>query len=256
MTIFYLKSLLSLLLLLPVVFGMYSMFQVFGGVVAGNIDRIKLRHKVSGYLSMFLILFISYLCAGFAVAAKTEPSPRAVVHIVLALSIVALFVIKVLFIRRFRQFYAQAKTIGMAIGVMSIVMVGISGGYYLTMTRFGQDRSVDKSIFYRLERPFMTAVRIGGPGPASIRTDRMSIERGGTLFAARCAACHDPASTRTIIGPGLKGLLKNPTLPKSGHPATAESVRFQLRQPLGIMPSFAYLSDDELDDLIAYLNTL
>jgi cytochrome c1 len=59
-----------------------------------------------------------------------------------------------------------------------------------------------------------------------------------------------------MVGPGLKGLLKNPALPVSKHPATAESLRFQLRQPMGRMPSFAYLSEDEMNDLIAYLNTL
>ena len=220
MTIFFIKSLLSLLLLAAVVYGMYSMFQVFGGAVAGNVERIKLRHKLSGYLYVLILLFISYLCIGFAAASKAEPSSRAVVHIVLALTILTLLVIKVLFIRRFRQFYAQAKTIGIAIGVMSIVMIGISGGYFLTMTRFGQDRSVDKSVYYRLERPFLTIARIGGPGASSIRTDRLSIERGRTLFAARCSACHDPLSTRTIVGPGLKGLLEKPHASQeraSGH---------------------------------------
>jgi hypothetical protein len=255
-TIFFIKSILSLLLLATAVYGMYSMFQVFGGAVAGSVERIKLRHKVSGYLSVLVLLFISYLCIGFAAASKAEPSSRAVVHIALALSIMTLFAIKVLFIRRFRQFYAQAKTIGIVIGVMSIVMIGISGGYFLTMTRFGQDRSADKSVYYRLERPFLTIARISGPGAASIRTDRMSIGLGKTLFMARCSSCHDPLSTRTIVGPGLKGLLKGPTLPKSGHPATAASIRFQLRQPLGVMPSFAYLTEDEVEDLIAYLNTL
>jgi hypothetical protein len=255
-TIFFVKSILSLLLLATAVYGMYSMFQVFGGPDAGNAARIKLRHKLSGYLYVLVLLVISYLCIGFAAAAQAEPSPRAVVHIVLALSIVTLIIVKVLFIRRFRQFYAQAKTIGIVIGVMSIVMIGISGGYFLTMTRFGQDRSVDKSVYYRLERPFLTIARIGGPGAASIRTDRQSIGQGRTLFIARCSACHDPLSTRTIVGPGLKGLLKNPTLPKSGHPATAESIRFQLRQPLQGMPSFAYLSEEEMEELIAYLNTL
>jgi hypothetical protein len=58
------------------------------------------------------------------------------------------------------------------------------------------------------------------------------------------------------VGPGLQGLLKKPKFPVSGHPATAESIRFQLKQPLGRMPSFAYLSYDDVEDLIAYLNTL
>jgi cytochrome c553 len=256
MTLFHLKSLLSLVLLLPVVYGMYSMFQVFGGTVAGNVARIKLHHKISGYIYILVVLMISYLCVGFTAASMSEPSPRAVVHMVLALAILTLLVLKVLFIRRFRQLYLQAKTIGIVIGVMSVVLIGISGGYFLTVTRFGQDRTVDKSVYYHVERPFLTVTRTGSPGPASIRTDRLSIGRGRALFAARCSACHDPLSTRTIVGPGLQGLLKNPTLPKSKHPATAESIRFQLRQPLGSMPSFAYLSDEEMEDLIAYLNTL
>ena len=256
MTIFYLKSILSLVLLAPVAYGMYTMFQVFGGAAAENAARIKVRHRVSGYVAVLIMLFISYLCIGFAAASKAEPSPRAVVHIVLALSVLTLFVIKVLFIRRFRQFYLQAKTIGLAIGVMSIVMIGVSGGYFLAMTRFGQDRSVDKSVYYRLKAPFLAIARVGGPGMPTIRADSVSIGLGRTLFAARCSACHDPLSTRTIVGPGLKGLLKGPTLPISKHPATAESIRFQLRQPMGRMPSFAYLTDDEMEDLIAYLDTL
>ena len=256
MTIFHLKALLSLVLLLPAVYSMYTMFQVFGGAVADNVARIKLRHKASGYLFLLIVLFISYLCVGFAAASKAEPSPRAVIHIVLALAILTLIVIKVLFIRRFRQFYEQAKTIGIAIGIMSIVMIAISGGYFLTMTRFGQDRSVDKSLYYQLRGPLLTVVRTGGPGRLPIRTDRQSIELGRTLFAARCSTCHDPLSTRTIVGPGLKGILKGRVLPKSNNPATAESIRFQLRQPMGSMPSFAYLTEDEMEDLIAYLNTL
>ena len=146
MTIFHIKALLSLVLLLPAVYSMYTMFQVFGGAAVDNVARIKLRHKVSGYLFLLIVFLISYLCVGFAAASKAEPSPRAVIHIVLALAIMTLIVIKVLFIRRFRQFYEQAKTIGIVIGIMSIVMIGISGGYFLTMTRFGQDRSVDKSL--------------------------------------------------------------------------------------------------------------
>jgi hypothetical protein len=256
MTIFHLKALLSLVLLLPAVYSMYTMFQVFGGATADNVARVKLRHKASGYLFLLIVLLISYLCVGFAVASKAEPSPRAAIHIVLALAILTLLCIKVLFIRRFHQFYAQAKTIGIVIGIMSIVMIGVSGGYFMAMTRFGQDRSVDKSLYYQLRGPLLTVVRTGGPGRSPIRTDRVSIELGRTLFAARCSACHDPMSTRTIVGPGLKGILRGRTLPKSNNPATAESIRFQLRQPMGSMPSFAYLTEDEMEDLIAYLNTL
>ncbi len=257
MTIFFLKSVLSLFALLPAAYGMYTMFEVFGGAaVADRAERLKRRHKVSGYGFVFLFVLVSYLCIGFLAASKTELSARSALHILLSLAIIVLFIVKVLFVRRYRQFYAQAKTIGILIGVLTFVLVGLSAGFYVTVTGFGRDLTVDRSAFYSLRGPFLAVRQIAGPAAAAIRTDRLSIARGRTLFAARCSACHDPASTRTIVGPGLKGVLRNPTMPASKRPATPESIRFQLRQPLGRMPSFAYLSDDEMNDLIAYLNTL
>jgi len=256
-TIFFIKSLLSLLLLLCAGLSMYTMFEIFGrGPSAATAGKFKKVHKTTGYIYVLLFVLVSYLCLGFMTASKAEPSPRAALHIVLAWSIIALFILKVLFVRVYRQFYSHARTIGIAMGVMSFALVGISGGHYLAVSGFGKDRSVDKSTYYELRGPLLNVVGTGMPGLSAIRTDRLSIGRGRTMFLSRCASCHDALSTNTIVGPGLKGLLKNPALPVSKHPATAESLRFQLRQPMGRMPSFAYLSEDEMNDLIAYLNTL
>jgi len=256
-TIFFLKSALSLLMLLSAVYGMFAMYAVFGQTPdADRVAAHKRRHRVAGYVFVVLFLAVSYLCVAFAMAARTEPSPRASLHILLALAIAALLMVKVLFLRRFRRFYEQVKAIGTIIGILSFVLVGISAGYYLAVSRLGQDRTMDRSASYALSGPFLAVKEIGGLESGAVRTDRRSIERGRVLFVSRCAACHDPKSTRTVVGPGLQGLLKNPKLPVSGNPATAESIRFQLKQPLGRMPSFAYLSHDEAEDLIAYLNTL
>ncbi len=257
MTIFFLKSILSLISLLPASYAIYAMFELFGRTAAADqAERLKRRHKAAGYGFVLLFILISYLCIGFLAASKAELSSRSALHVLLSLTIIVLFVLKVLFVRRYRQFYAQAKTIGILMAALIFTLVGLSAGFYLTVSRFGQDHTVDKSAFYSLRGPVLAVRQIAGPAAQEIRTDPLSIERGRTLFAARCSACHDPASTRTIIGPGLKGLLRNPKLPVSGHPATPESIRFQLRQPMGRMPSFSYLSDDEMNDLIAYLNTL
>jgi len=256
-TIFFIKSLLSLLLLLCAGLSMYTMFEIFGrGASAVSAGHFKKLHKVSGYVYVLLFVLVSYLCIGFMMASKAEPSPRAALHVVLAWSIIVLFILKVLFVRVYRQFYSHARTIGIAMGVMSFALVGITGVHYLAVSSFGKDRSIDKSVYYELKGPLLRVVGTAAPGIATIRTDRLSIGRGRTLFLSRCATCHDALSTNTIVGPGLKGLLKNPALPVSKHPATAESLRFQLRQPMGRMPSFAYLSEDEMNDLIAYLNTL
>lgn len=257
MTIFFLKSLLSLLLFVSAAAAVYSMFEALGrSTPAHSIERLKHIHKASGYVYVALFVLISYLCIGYAAASRADPSPRAALHIVLALFLTALFLLKVLYVRIFRQFYAQARTIGVIMGVLSFVLVGLTGGFYLVVSRFGQDLTVDKSVYYALKGPLLTVKEVEHPGLMTIRTDRLSIERGRTLFASKCAICHDPDSTRTIVGPGLKGLLRKPALPISGHPATAESIRFQFRQPMGRMPSFAYLSNEETEDLIAYLNTL
>jgi hypothetical protein len=220
------------------------------------VGGLKRFHKAAGYLYAALFAFISYLCIGFASASRNDPSPRAALHIVLALSIMALFLLKMLYLRSFRQFYSHARTLGVIIGVLSFVLAGLSGGFYLVVSHFGKDRTVDKSVYYELKGPLLAVKEVGRPGRMTIRRDILSIERGRTLFEAKCAVCHDPHSTRTVVGPGLKGILKRSALPVSGHPATAESIRFQLAQPMGRMPSFAYLSDEEVEDLIAYLNTL
>ena len=130
MTIFLIKSLLSLLLLFAAALSMYTMFEIFGrGTSAATAGHFKKRHKASGYVYVLLFIILAYLCIGFMTASKAEPSPRAALHIVLAWSLIALFVLKVLFVRIYRQFYAHARTIGITMGVMSFALVGITGGH-------------------------------------------------------------------------------------------------------------------------------
>jgi mono/diheme cytochrome c family protein len=256
-TIFLIKSVLSAAALGLAGYGMYTMLEVFGREAAAErAGLFKRRHRVSGWVYVLLVLVVSYLCISFLAATKVEPSPRTAIHILLSFLIIALLAVKVLVVRLYRQYYALAKTIGIALGVLTFSLVGVSAGVFLSMSRFGLDRTADRSAAYALRGPLLAVRQVEAPNAAAVRTDRRSIGRGRALFAARCATCHDPASERTIVGPGLKSLLRNPRLPASGHPATPESIRFQLRQPMKGMPSFAYLSEDEMHDLIAYLNTL
>jgi mono/diheme cytochrome c family protein len=89
-----------------------------------------------------------------------------------------------------------------------------------------------------------------------IKKDAESISKGRLLFNANCKFCHNAYSTETIVGPGLEGILRHPELPVSRRPATFDNIRRQLRKPFSRMPSFAYLSEEEVEDLIAFLNTL
>ncbi len=83
-----------------------------------------------------------------------------------------------------------------------------------------------------------------------------SIERGRSIFDLQCRFCHDTASTETAPGPGLKDILKNKRLPASNRLATPENIIRQLKEPLNRMPSFGHLTDEEIADIISFLNTL
>lgn len=54
----------------------------------------------------------------------------------------------------------------------------------------------------------------------------------------------------------LKGILKKPRLPVSKKPATPENIANQLKKPYRRMPSFSYLADEQISNIIDFLNTL
>jgi cytochrome c len=72
----------------------------------------------------------------------------------------------------------------------------------------------------------------------------------------QCTVCHNADSTDTKIGPGLKGLFKKDKL-ANGKPVTEANVRTQIDEGGNGMPAYKdILSDQEKNDLIAYLKTL
>ncbi len=247
---FLVKSFLSLIIILSALFAMFTMFEVFGrGEKRYNVDRLKRLHRINGRFYILLFLFVSYFCLKFILDTRTELSPRSTFHALFALTIVVLFVLKVSFIRIYRGFYSYAKTFGLLIAIITFGMVGTSAGYYLLVTKFSteikfrQGKKTEKEV---LKEEFKIAVK----------TDEESIRRGKELYDSKCYSCHDPFSNDTIIGPGHKGILKNPLLPVSKRPATPENIVLQLKQPFDQMPPFDYLTDEEIEDIIAYLNTL
>jgi len=88
---------------------------------------------------------------------------------------------------------------------------------------------------------------------------------GATTFATKCSACHaiGPFSQK-IVGPGLKGVLHDPTHPKlvTGDPATPANVAKILQQgfkgDMGQMPNATAnsLTDKDIANLVAYLDSL
>ena len=81
--------------------------------------------------------------------------------------------------------------------------------------------------------------------------------KGARLYSDNCLSCHGFLPTEIKSGPGMKGILKNPTLSSSNKPATPESIIDQLTKPYKMMPSFKdKLSQDQMKAIIEYLKTL
>ncbi|MDP2158239.1 MAG: cytochrome c [Nitrospirota bacterium] len=250
MPFFLLKSLLSLVILASALMGIFTAFEMFGRVEQKfNRDRLRKFHSANGVLYIILCLGLTYLCFDFLVRTKAEPSVRVMFHALFALSVLLILCFKVLVARIYRQFYAKLQTAGLILAFISFCMIGTSAGYYLLITKFGKDipvaGSADQTKTTVAEQTGMVA-----------KTDSESISKGKLLYEDKCTFCHDPFSNKTLTGPGHKGILKNPLLPVSLKPATPDNIAAQLRSPFKDMPSFSYLSADEVQSLIAYLNIL
>ena len=78
--------------------------------------------------------------------------------------------------------------------------------------------------------------------------------RGAAIYQAKCARCHYPTSTHPLHGPGLQALTKLKAMP-SGAPPTDERLTVVILHGRQTMPSTP-LTDDQLNDMLAYLRTL
>ena len=95
------------------------------------LPRLKLLHRVNGIIYIILFLYLSYLCIDFIDGTKVELSSRATFHSVFSLTIITLLTVKISFIRVYKQFYGQARVLGLVIALTTFGMVGTSGIYYL-----------------------------------------------------------------------------------------------------------------------------
>jgi cytochrome c len=101
------------------------------------------------------------------------------------------------------------------------------------------------------------AALAAGTGMAVRAADKGDPAKGKEVFE-QCGVCHKPDSEekKTPMGPGLKGLFKKDKM-NNGKKPTDGNVRAQIDEGGNGMPAYKeILSDQEKDDLIAYLKTL
>jgi mono/diheme cytochrome c family protein len=80
---------------------------------------------------------------------------------------------------------------------------------------------------------------------------------GRHLYDQYCDRCHAPYSSRKRQGPSLEHVFQKPYLSASGMPANDDRVSEIIRAGRGKMQGFGnVLTDQQIQDLVAYLHTL
>jgi len=102
---------------------------------------------------------------------------------------------------------------------------------------------------------FGLALALALASSAVLSAKKGDAAKGKEVFQ-QCTPCHNADSTEKKMGPGLKGLFAKDKL-NNGKKVTDETVRAQIDEGGNGMPAYKeMLSEDERDDLIAYLKTL
>jgi len=245
MTVYLLKSIIAVLFLALALSAGLSMLTMMGRAEKKTgPEKLKKIHRVSGYLFALVLLGLSALGISIVIGAGDSLPLRSVIHGFVGLFLLAVFILKFLIARFFRQLLRLMPALGLTVFVMSLVMFSMAGYYFLrAMTSRplpGDSPSLPADA--SLDSPGLSAV--GDP------------KNGAEIYAGLCSSCHYSDREESRQGPGLRGLFRLPALPHSGKPVTEENIRQQLVRPALNMPSFARLSEQEIADLMSYLITI
>ncbi|MBN2409639.1 MAG: c-type cytochrome [Candidatus Aminicenantes bacterium] len=245
MTVYLLKSIIALFFLAGAFSAAVSMLALMGRTEKkANPERWRRFHRLAGYLFAVFLLALSAMGISIFVRAGDSLPLRAVIHAFIGLFILAVFFLKWLIARFYRQFLRMMPALGLTVFVLALVMFSMAGYFFL---RAAASAPLPGEV---------SSAALPPPLPTRAPADGGIADRGALLYAKLCASCHYADRAEGKQGPGLKGLFSRSSLPYSGKPATEENIRRQLVHPARSMPSFSRLSAQELADLMAYLKTL
>ena len=102
---------------------------------------------------------------------------------------------------------------------------------------------------------FTCSVALIVAAPAVFAADKGDAAKGKEVFE-QCGVCHNADSTEKKMGPGLKGLFTHDKM-LNGKKPTEANVRAKIDEGGNGMPAYKeILSDEDKDNVMAYLKTL
>ena len=130
------KTYVSFGLVVLALFEFWAGMSVRGAGKPPSSARLRLRlHRIFGYGFLVYFIWISYVCLDLmnklANAGGYILDSRAVTHATLALTIAALLLLKISFVRSFPKYRANAPTLGIVITVGTLVLWFLAGYMFL-----------------------------------------------------------------------------------------------------------------------------
>ncbi|MFH1311949.1 MAG: cytochrome c [Candidatus Eisenbacteria bacterium] len=256
MSILHAKVVVSLFFLAAGIVTFLSMLALMGKAERkASPKTLRATHLAAGVLFTVLLAVQAYLGAKYVAGVGDQLSLRAVFHAVLALGLVAVLVVKILIVQYYRKLMTYVPALGMIVFVLALVVFLTSAGYDFVREAGAKVRAGDATDTTQLAA--QTGEKVAEEQPADTKGDTQgNVEGGRVLFEGKCSFCHFADSEESSLGPGLKSILTKAKLPSSGKPATASNILEQLKAPVGTMPAFTTLTNQELGDLLAFMRTL
>jgi hypothetical protein len=127
-----LKTLIASLFVVAAAGACLTMMAVFGRPEkAAAAPKLRKLHRVLGWTSIVLLAPLVYLGLSFVKEMGDGMSTRAVFHMVLAETLVALVLLKVLIVKSFRGLLKNATALGMAVFGLALVVYLITAGFMI-----------------------------------------------------------------------------------------------------------------------------
>jgi cytochrome c2 len=242
---YYAKSIVALFFLASGVVAVLSMLALQGKSehkVSGR--SLRRTHRTAGIIFFVLTLVLGYVGLGYIARASGTLVSRATFHVVLGFALFIVLILKVAIARFYRGLIRFMPVMGLIVFSLAFLVFSTSAMYYFA--RYHYSPPSPEEILLDKEEPAERDMVIRGDA-----------QLGAELFEQNCSICHYTDRITSGGGaPGLKDLMKREKLPSSGRPTTPENIEKAIRDPAGSMPAFGSLSDKEIADLFAYLQTL
>ena len=105
---------------------------------AGDPGKLRKLHRIFGWIYVALLVPLVFLGLDFVKEMGDGMSTRAVFHMVLAETLIALLLLKILVVRFFKGFMKNAPALGMALFSLTLIIFLVTAGFYFLQTAAGK----------------------------------------------------------------------------------------------------------------------